>query len=99
MNKLSDYGITEKMVFMATVEFIIREGDWESTQIRDDVVDSLLLDAMNLSDVENNRNLVRQVEMIIEKYESDISDLTSFIFKMNGDLMDLTWKRIEELYE
>ena len=96
MSKLSDYEITEEDVFRSAVDAIIRNGDWESTQVRDDVVDDLLIDVMNLDDVQGNKDLVRQVEEIIEKHREEIDKLTNLIMESTKRLTDWAWSRIEK---
>jgi hypothetical protein len=88
MSKLSDYEITEEDVFRATIDSIIKNGDWEFTQVRDGVVDELLIDSMNLDDVQGNRDLVKQVEEIIEKYREEIDKLTNLITEGTKRLVD-----------
>ena len=95
MSKLSDYEITEEDVFRATIDSIIKNGDWESTQVRDDVVDDLLIDVMNLDDVQGNRDLVKQIEEIIEKHREEIDKLTNLIMESTERLTDRAWSRIE----
>ena len=95
MNKLSDYEITEEDVFRATIDSIIKNGDWESTQVRDDVVDDLLIDVMNLDDVQGNRDLVKQIEEIIEKHREEIDRLIDLITEGTKRLIDWAWSRIE----
>lgn len=95
MSKLSDYEITEEDVFRSAVDAIIRNGDWESTQVRDDVVDDLLIDVMDPSDIEGNRDLVRQVEEIIKKHREEIDKLTNLITEGTERLTDWAWSRIE----
>ena len=95
MSKLSDYEITEEDVFRATIDSIIKNGDWESTQVRDDVVDDLLIDVMNLDDVQGNRDLVKQIEEIIEKHREEIDKLTNLIMESTERLTDWARSRIE----
>ncbi len=99
MSKLSDYEITEEDVFRSAVDAIIRNGDWESTQVRDDVVDDLLIDIMSLDNVEDNRDLVRQIEEIIEKHREEIDKLTDLITEGTKRLTDWAWSRIESRYK
>ena len=96
MSKLSDVQLTEENVFRAAIDAIIMNGDWESTQVRDDVVDYLLVDVMDPDDIPGNRDLVRQVEETIEKYKGDLESLMSLIFGTNRRQIDLAWLIIKE---
>ena len=85
---LEKYEITDEVIFKATVDEIIKLGDFDTGQIHDEVIDYMLVDRVEPAEF---KDACDELIVVIEMYKKEISKLTNFIFDMIEYHKEFAW--------